>query len=76
MRKPIAAGRHIRRSGNGLPYSGHGDDDGGARVLQAYGAAMRLDEYAGFPFLLPERDTAAQLDVTCRESACRAARSR
>ena len=75
MRKPIAAGRYIRRSGNGLPYSWHRDDDGGARVLQAYGAAMRLDEYAGFTFLLPARDAAAQLDVTRCESACRAARS-
>ena len=42
-------------------------------MLQAYGAGLRLDEYARFAFLLPDAGAAAEFNAQCSEHSPRAA---
>ena len=42
-------------------------------MLQAYGAGLRLDEYARLAFVLPDAGTAAEFNAQCREHSPSAA---
>ena len=64
-RKRAASGRVFRDSGDGLSESGRRDDTSGARLLQAHGAAVRVDEHALVAFVLPEGSQPPEFDVGC-----------
>ena len=72
IRLHVAGFRSPRLPGDGLPDVGRRDDGSRARVLQADGAELRLDEYAGFALVLPDRGAAAPSDVA---GCCRACSS-